>query len=201
MGVPSQSRCARQLPQRGSQGGTAGDGRFVGQGLCPCLSRARGVARVEPLPYGAERPRKRAEDWGLVAPSEQPLWLCGAISPFRGDKGIRCGGEPSQSRCARQLPQRGSQGETTGAGDSEPASNSPASPERGGARRSGRRGSPAGHPPSPAGLGSPLGGAVPRSGTERATPPQRAPPVPPQGTPVPRRTWLPPWGSCPAKRD
>jgi hypothetical protein len=37
---------------------------------------------------------------------------------------------------------------------------------------------PQGNPRPPQGLGSPLGGAVPRSGTERAPPPQR---IPPQG--------------------
>jgi hypothetical protein len=120
-------------PPRGEPRGNGGDvlHRFckyfvscnpVGQGLCPCLTPRRWAARAEPLPYGAKRPRKRSEDWGVLLPRNN-LFVAAATSPLSGE---------------------------TRGWDTEPSSKSPASPERGGARRSGRRGSP--RPPQPSWL-------------------------------------------------
>jgi hypothetical protein len=225
-GEPSQSRCARQLPQGGSQGGTAGtevalrgnplgwgcplslasrdsspkggakgerrgtevalrgalsvslretapprgeprgnggDGRFVGQGFCPCRTSAHGKGKGRALALRSEAATEKVGRLGRIAPPEQPLCRCGDISPFRGDKEF---------------------------GDLKFSSKSPASPERGGARRSGRRGSPAGCPRSPQVLAPPLGEL------SRAAGLRGQPPFPRRATPVPRSLLGSPFGGA-----
>jgi hypothetical protein len=91
-GEPSQSRCARQLPQRGSQGG-----RPLGWG-CP-LS----LACARQLP-------QRGSQGGRPLRRGCPLSLaCARQLPQGGSQGGRPlrRGCPLSLACARQLPQRG----------------------------------------------------------------------------------------------
>jgi hypothetical protein len=96
LGLPSQSCCARQLPQRGSQGG---DDHCGGVALSVPL---RETAPPKGEPRGG-RPLRRGCPLSLAARDS---------SPKGGAKGgtTAAAGLPSQSRCAGQLPQRGSQG-------------------------------------------------------------------------------------------
>jgi hypothetical protein len=110
-----------------------------------------------------------------VAPPEQPLCHCGDISPFRGDKEL----EIWNPRLKLLPPLKGEV--PTAAGGGVPPQGNPRPPQ-GNPRLPQGLAPPLGElsrvseterAPRRSGLGSPLGGAVPRSGTERAIPPQR----------------------------